>query len=224
MLETLGLTPYGIEGILRLAVSALLGAIMGLERTRKRRGAGMRTYMLVALGSAMTVLVGEIMHENAANADTTRIAASAVSGIGFIGAGSIILSRSNRVVGLTTAAGVWVSVSVGLAVGCGYYVGGVALVIISIAATMVGEKIQTRFLRHSSIIRLSIFFHGEANVLPFVNEVQALGCRIEGLDMAMPISDCVSANMLLHVPHHTNHREVIEKLRCLPGVVFAEDI
>ena len=95
---------------------------------------------------------------------------------------------------------------------------------ISIAATMLGEKVQTRFLRLSSVIRLSILFRGEENVLPFVDAVQKLGCRIEGLDMAKPINPLRIREMLLHLPHRTNHRDMIEKLRSLPGVVFAEDI
>ncbi|MGI6028382.1 MAG: MgtC/SapB family protein [Candidatus Heteroscillospira sp.] len=215
---------YEVEGLLRLLLAALLGGIMGLERTRKRREAGFRTYMLVALGSAMTVLVGEIMYTRLGSADTSRIAAAAVSGVGFIGAGSILVSRSNRVMGLTTAAGIWVSVTVGLAIGCGYYIGGTALVAISIVITMLGEKIQERFLRHSTVLRLSILFNGGEHVLPFIQEVQALGCRIDSLDMASPISGCVSATMLLHVPLHADHQKILEEIRLMSGVAYAEDV
>lgn len=213
---------YELEGILRLLISAVLGGIMGLERTRKRREAGFRTYMLVALGSAMTVLVGEMMFFDYGSADTTRIAAAAVSGVGFIGAGSIIVSRSNRVKGLTTAAGIWVSVSVGLAVGCGYYLGGVALVVISMVVTMLGERLQNCFLRRSAIIRLSMLFSDEEYVLPFIAEIQKTGYKITSLDMAKPMSRCVSATMLLHVPHHCDHELVVESMRVMPGVVFIE--
>lgn len=215
---------FEIAVMFRLLLAALLGGIMGLERTRKRREAGFRTYMLVALGSAMTVLAGEYMAMSFSGVDASRIAASAVSGIGFIGAGSIIVSRSNRVMGLTTAAGIWVSVSVGIAAGCGLYFSAVALVAISILITMLGEKVQGRFLRHSTTLRLSILFDGEEHVLPFIGELQKLGFRINSLDMAKPISDCVSATMLLHVPPHCDHRKVLEEMRLLPGVVYAEDV
>ena len=106
-------------GLFRLLLAAVLGGIVGLERTRKRREAGFRTYMLVAVGSAMTVLVGEIMYMSDPAVDTTRIAAAAVSGIGFIGAGSIIISRSHPVVGLPPAGGGGVGVAGGAAAGCG---------------------------------------------------------------------------------------------------------
>ena len=224
MPDNIAIYSYEIEGLFRLLLAALLGGVMGLERTRKRREAGFRTYMLVAMGSAMTVLVGELMFFNYGNADTTRIAASAVSGIGFIGAGSIIVSRSNRVMGLTTAAGVWVCVSVGLAVGCGYYIGGIGMVIISILITMLGERFQVRFLRHSATMRLSILFREEDHVLPFIEEMQRMGYRIDSLYMAKPISSCVSVTMLLHVPMHCDHAKILEEIRILPGVVYAEDV
>ena len=156
---------YELEGLLRLLLAAMLGGIMGLERTRKRREAGFRTYMLVALGAAMTMMVGEMVVSRFGSGDPTRIAAQAVSGIGFIGAGSILVSRSNRVMGLTTAAGIWVSVTVGLAVGCGYYMGGIAVVVISIIITMLGDKIQRSFLRHSDVIRIAILFQQIFNKL-----------------------------------------------------------
>lgn len=215
---------YELEGLLRLLLAAMLGGIMGLERTRKRREAGFRTYMLVALGAAMTMMVGEMVVSRFGSGDPTRIAAQAVSGIGFIGAGSILVSRSNRVMGLTTAAGIWVSVTVGLAVGCGYYMGGIAVVVISIIITMLGDKIQRSFLRHSDVIRIAILFRGEENVLPFIEELQRNGCRVNSLDMAKPITDCVSATMLLNVPHRCDHYEMMEEMRLMPGVVFAESV
>jgi len=213
-----------LEGLFRLLLAALLGGIMGLERTRKRREAGFRTYMLVALGAAMTMIVGEMVVERVGYGDATRIAAQAVSGIGFIGAGSIIVSRSNRVMGLTTAAGIWVSVTVGLAVGSGYYIGGVAVVVISIIITILGEKLQERFLRHSATVRVSMLFDGEEHVLPFIDALQHMGCRVNSLDMAKPITNCVSATMLLIVPPHCDHEKMLEEMRLMPGVVFAESV
>jgi putative Mg2+ transporter-C (MgtC) family protein len=224
MLDPIAMQHYQLVGLFRLFLAAVLGGIMGMERTRRRREAGFRTYILVSLGSAMTVMVGEMMLFNYGSADTTRIAASAVSGIGFIGAGSILVSRSNRVMGITTAAGLWVSVSVGMAVACGYYSGAVAMVVISEISTTLGKKVEQRFLHHGSMMRLVILFRGEENVLPFLDEIQMAGYTINSLDMEKPITDCVSATLLLQVPHHRDHGEVLEELRVLPGVVFAETI
>lgn len=209
---------YEFEGIFRLLLAAILGGVMGLERTSKRREAGFRTYMLVAIGSAMTVLAGEIMFANTGSADTTRIASAAVSGIGFIGAGSIIVSRSNRVKGLTTAAGIWVSVSVGIAIGCGYYLGGVSLVAIEIIVTTWGETLQARFLAHSKTLRMTVVFRDEAFILPFIEGLQAQGYEVYNMEITKPIQSCISVSLFLHVPNR-GHDEILSAIRACDGVV-----
>lgn len=215
---------FELEGMLRLFISAILGGAMGLERTFKRRDAGFRTYILVATGSAMTVLVGELMSVAYPGVDASRIAAAAVSGVGFIGAGSIIVSRSNRVVGLTTAAGIWVSVSVGLAVGFGYYMGGVALTVISVVVNTFGERVQENFLLHSRSVRLSIMFSGESHVLPFMEKLQKDGYRIIGIDMEEAVTNCISATIMISIPKNTKHADVLESIRTMTGIVYAENV
>ncbi len=107
---------------LRLAIAFILGGIIGLEREKKGARAGLRTHILVCMGSSLIMLtslyVFEI-YEGRGVVDPARIAAGVVTGIGFLGAGTIIRS-SERIKGLTTAASVWISAAIGLAVGCGY--------------------------------------------------------------------------------------------------------
>ncbi|MBQ9204412.1 MAG: MgtC/SapB family protein [Prevotella sp.] len=117
-----------IDFILRIFVAALLGGLIGLEREYRAKEAGFRTHFLVALGSALFMIVsaygfGEAMNSDLQRWDVSRIAAQVVSGIGFIGAGTIIFHKSENVVrGLTTAAGVWVTAAIGLACGGGMYI------------------------------------------------------------------------------------------------------
>ena len=111
--------------ILRIFVAAILGGIIGLEREYREKAAGFRTHFLVALGSALFMIVSAYGFEGALvtpehRLDVSRIAAQVVSGIGFIGAGTIIFQK-NAVRGLTTAAGVWVTAAIGLACGAGMY-------------------------------------------------------------------------------------------------------
>lgn len=111
--------------LLRLAAALLLGAAVGLERSLAGKVAGMRTYALVSLGSALFVLVAQTVTQNYAeiglrNFDPLRVASQVVVGVGFLGAGLIVL-RQDKVRGLTTAAGLWVSAGVGLAAGYGLY-------------------------------------------------------------------------------------------------------
>lgn len=123
------------EFILRIFVAALLGGLIGLEREYRAKEAGFRTHFLVALGSALFMIVSaygfkEAMYSDLQRWDVSRIAAQVVSGIGFIGAGTIIFHKSENVVrGLTTAAGLWVTAAIGLACGGGMYV-------LSIASTL----------------------------------------------------------------------------------------
>ena len=115
-----------LDFILRLFVAALLGGIIGLEREYREKAAGLRTHFLVALGSALFMIVSAYGFDGALTnsqmrLDVSRIAAQVVSGIGFLGAGTIIFQK-NAVHGLTTAAGVWVTAAIGLTCGAGMYV------------------------------------------------------------------------------------------------------
>ncbi len=123
----------GILSVLaRLLLAALLGAIIGIEREAKNRAAGFRTHIIVSVGACLIMLIGidaigEISSDQAR--DTARLAGQVVSGIGFLGAGTI-LQKKNRVSGLTTAATLWLSAAIGLATGIGYYEGAVIATII----------------------------------------------------------------------------------------------
>jgi putative Mg2+ transporter-C (MgtC) family protein len=106
-----------VDQILRLLLAAALGALIGLERDLKKKPAGIRTHMLVCLGACVYTLISVSEFP----LDSARIAAGIVAGIGFLGAGAIIGSQDG-VHGLTTAAGIWVTAAVGLALGTGSYV------------------------------------------------------------------------------------------------------
>ncbi|HRP69552.1 MAG TPA: MgtC/SapB family protein [Turneriella sp.] len=114
------------EIILRLFLASLLGAIIGLERERKDWAAGMRTHMLVCLGSALAMLVStygfnDVLKNEHIALDPSRVAAQVISGIGFIGAGTILFLKDGVVRGLTTASGLWTVAAIGLAAGGGMY-------------------------------------------------------------------------------------------------------
>lgn len=113
------------EVVLRLTLAAVLGGIIGYERQSRRKSAGLRTNVLVCLGSCLIMILSESIYigvEGKTNADPARLAAQVVSGIGFLGAGAI-MKEGLTVTGLTTAACLWVVAGVGLAVGCGFYAG-----------------------------------------------------------------------------------------------------
>ena len=126
-----------ISVIIRLVLALLLGGIIGVERSRHGRAAGMRTHVLVCVGACMTALVGLHLMSVDANTDASRIAAQVISGIGFLGVGTIMIRNQSVVTGLTTAAGVWCTATIGIALGYGFYLAAlVATVITIITATL----------------------------------------------------------------------------------------
>ena len=124
----------------RLIFSLLLGGLIGMERGRHGRAAGMRTHVLVCIGSCMTALVGLHLHSISPGADVARIAAQVISGIGFLGAGTIMIRNQSVVTGLTTAAGVWCTATIGIALGYGFYLAALIVTVI----TIVTETLLTR--------------------------------------------------------------------------------
>ena len=145
--------------VLRLLVAGILGAIIGLDREYRAKEAGYRTHFLVSLGSALIMIVSqygfqEIIKENSVTLDPSRVAAQVVSGIGFIGAGTIIFQKQ-IVRGLTTAAGIWATAGIGLAVGAGMYVIGIAAMVLTLIGLEVLSYLFKSIGMKSSMITFS---------------------------------------------------------------------
>lgn len=120
-----------IEKVIRLLISALLGGLIGMEREVRNRPAGLRTHILVSVGSTLIMLVSvdgfRSLGDGTISGDPARLAAQVISGIGFLGAGTI-MRTGNSIKGLTTAASLWVCAGIGLAIGVGYYLGAIVTV------------------------------------------------------------------------------------------------
>ena len=128
---------------LRMFLSMLCGGMIGLERTYRRRPAGMRTHMLICLGAAMTTMTSQylLLYMNYFT-DMARLGAQVVAGIGFIGAGTIIVTRHQKVRGLTTAAGLWTCAIVGLALGAGFFEGALAVTALVMLAEIFFSRLE----------------------------------------------------------------------------------
>lgn len=135
------------EGLVRLALAAVLGGIIGFERETLNKGAGLRTHMLVTLGASTfmvssIMLVGEFADEpGQVRVDPTRIASTVVMGIGFLG-GGIIFKSETRVRGLTTAAGLWVAAAIGMAAGAGFYITAIGGTVLALLALVVMRQVE----------------------------------------------------------------------------------
>ena len=145
--------------ILRLFVAGILGAVVGLDREYRAKEAGYRTHFLVSLGSALIMVVSQygfqdVILENSVSLDPSRVAAQVVSGIGFIGAGTIIIQKQ-FVRGLTTAAGIWATACIGLAVGSGMYGLGIAATLLTLAGLELLSVIFKSIGMRSSLVVFS---------------------------------------------------------------------
>lgn len=138
------------EELVRIGVAALAGAIIGFERELHDKPAGFRTMILISVGAALFTLMSARLAGDELGADRTRIAAQIVTGIGFLGAGAIIQSRGN-VIGLTTAATIWVTASVGLTLGAGYYTLGLTVAVAAaVGLTLLGQVVEKLQYRRTS--------------------------------------------------------------------------
>lgn len=145
----------GASILLRLALTMLLGGVIGIEREKNGRPAGLRTHILVCLGACMTSMIGIFVTEwLGETSDPMRIAAQVISGIGFLGVGTILVKEHDHITGLTTAAGLWTTAAIGIALGYGFYEGAFAGTIIIFLTTAVLYKVEN--VRKSKSLRLYV--------------------------------------------------------------------
>lgn len=147
-----------MEFIIRLVIAGAMGALIGLDREYRAKEAGYRTHFLVSLGSALIMIVSQygfadVLGKEGVGLDPSRIAAQVVSGIGFIGAGTIILNKQ-IVRGLTTAAGIWATAGIGLAIGAGMYVLGISATIL----TLIGLEVLSLVFKNVGIRNIAVEF------------------------------------------------------------------
>lgn len=134
--------------LLRTVMAILAGGIIGLERGKQGRAAGMRTHILVCMGSALTAMIGFYLYDVLHIAtDPMRISAQVISGIGFLGVGTIMLKGRFQITGLTTAAGLWATATIGLALGVGFYTGALATFIGAVLTVTVMHRVEYRITK-----------------------------------------------------------------------------
>jgi len=139
--------------IIRIVLSAVLGGVIGMEREIHRHEAGLRTHILVCMGSSLIMLTSLYVfdiYKGTNVVDPSRIAAGAITGIGFIGAGAII-RYGTSIKGLTTAASLWISAGVGLAVGCGFYLAGIFTTLVTMVVLLVLRNFEKDLLKKEEV-------------------------------------------------------------------------
>ena len=225
--------------VLRLALAMLLGGCIGLERERKRRPAGFRTYMLVCLGAALTVLLSlyeytlitgpwsALAAELGMKTDVSRFGAQVINGIGFLGAGTIIVTGKQEVKGLTTAAGLWAAAIVGLCLGGGFYEGGIFATALILAAEMFLSKLEYRMLDNAPEVNLYMEYSNKTcldNVLRLFRDLNLKVLNMEITRSTETETHNACALFTLRLNKRCRVEQLIPKMNATEGVVSVEEL
>ena len=199
-----------------------------MERGKKNRPAGLRTYMLVCVGATLVMLTNQFIYEEYGNiGDPARLGAQVISGIGFLGAGTIIVTGRNRVKGLTTAAGLWADACIGIAIGSGFYLGAmIGCGLIFFVMSML-YRFDTRMTANTKALDLYLEFNQMSDLGNFISYIKEHDMKILDLEMAKSnkIGDVGIAVLLtLKMEKKKAHAEIIQMLSLAKGVLYIEEL
>ena len=229
-LEILGsLRGASLAGLaLKLVLAVIFGGIIGLERGRKRRPAGFRTHILVCMGATMAMCISRYCVDVLGiTTDVSRLGAQVINGIGFLGAGTIIVTRRQEVKGLTTAAGLWACACMGLAIGAGFFECALMAFAAIIMSTTLLDKIEKLITSRSRNMNINVIVT-ETSVVHDVHEV------LRGMDLKIFDSEITNVRELANespnvvietqLARRRPHVEIIAALAAIEGVISVEEL
>jgi putative Mg2+ transporter-C (MgtC) family protein len=234
MLDKLPAEIYELSGLtitFRVVLAIFVGGLIGTERDIKNRAAGIRTHMLVCLGAAVVMMTNQYVAETftESDIDITRMGAQVVSGIGFLGAGTILVTSHNRIRGLTTAAGLWAAATLGLAIGIGFYemalIGSFAILFIVIFLRPFKQFVQDRtVLSHFTLLIYTV--DGLDDFLEFTSdeEVKLLNMNIEKEHNEKGETAGTIIKATIELAPESNKEDFIKYLKALEGVNHVVEI
>ena len=215
-----------VSVVVRCLAAVLLGGVIGLERGMKNRAAGFRTYMLVCLGSCMVMVTNQYIYQIYGSGDPVRMGAQVISGIGFLGAGTIIVTSRSQIKGLTTAAGLWASACIGLAVGIGFYevaaVGGVCIMLV----LTIFHSWENYMRRNTAVLTVYIELNSGVTLGQFLREVREAELDLSNIQIQTePTAEhdiCFLATV--KQKKRENKAAILASIRELPSVQFLEEL
>lgn len=212
---------------IRLLIAAVFGGIIGLERGIKGHQAGMRTYMLVCMGSTLVMCTNLYIADMYSLVDPTRMGAQVISGIGFLGVGTIIITRSQRVKGLTTAAGLWASACLGLAIGAGFYSGTVIGIIFIFIIASVMRNLEDRVLARAKVIEIYLELCEGRTLGEFLDYIKECGYAVAHMQLVpskFTGAEGMAAHATINLPNRQHHEEVLTILRDFDCIRYIEEV
>ena len=212
---------------LRIFSAVILGGLIGLERGMKNRAAGLRTHMLVCVGACLVMVTNQFIYQTTGTGDPVRMGAQVISGIGFLGAGTIMVTRRHQVKGLTTAAGLWTAAGVGLALGIGFYEAAAIGAIAVFCVMTLMQKMDNRVHRKTKDFDLFVELTPALPFGMFLQKMREMEIEVSEVQKE-PSTDADSGNRayLLSVRTKTRrlHMDVLEEIQSLDGISYTEII
>lgn len=213
--------------VVRIFCALVIGGIIGLERGTKNRPAGLRTYMLVCVGSCLIMLTNQYIYQSTGAGDPMRLGAQVVSGMGFLGAGTIMVTRHNQIKGLTTAAGLWAAAGVGLALGIGFYEAAlVAAVSIYIVLTLV-QKWENRDHKKIRFIEVYIEMGPALQLSELTQQLRQMDFHIENIQFESESgldSDLRAVIISLRSMKKEDHHALLRRIKGISGIAYIEEL
>lgn len=216
---------YYLSVFIRLALAMAMGAIIGYERASKKSTAGLRTFSIVCAASAFTMIINEFLIYQYSSGDAARLAAQVISGIGFLGMGSIILTSRNQVRGLTTAATLWATAILGIAIGAGMILPGVIAFIIMMFIIVILSHISRHLERYNRVITIYMELDKMVGLPQLIELLTEQGYEVLQLEKhkSSPEDDLI-LQMDLNLRGKILHSEVIYKLSQLESIHYIEEV
>lgn len=212
--------------LIRIFLATLCAGSIGFERTRKRHAAGLRTYILVCLGAAIVMMLSEYLCIIHPETDSARLGAQVISGIGFLGAGSILITSKSRIKGLTTAAGLWTSACMGLAIGAGFYTLAIVADIVILIILSLMPSVEAMFRRKTRYFELHVELNTRQNLKDLVNFLRGINVKITSIEKNPAYLDSGLSvyTMMLNSEEKHDHDTFISTIQNLEYVNFCEEI
>ena len=222
------LHPLTLPGIcIRILLAFVVGGIIGIERELNNHSAGLRTYMLVCVGSCLIMMTNQYVYQVFDTGDPLRLGAQVVSGIGFLGAGTIIVTKNNQVNGLTTAAGLWTAAGIGLSLGIGFYEAAMAASLTIFLILTILHRWDDRMKQRAKVIDLYVELSKECSLGDFLRQLRKMEIDFTDiqLDRDLPADDDVRSLVLaLQNKKRIQHKEVINQIMGIKGVVYLKEL
>ena len=218
-----------VSVLVRFVLATICGGLIGIEREHKHRPAGFRTHILVCLGAAATTMTSQYLLSffGPGVTDPARLGAQVIAGIGFIGAGTIIVTKRRQVKGLTTAAGLWTSAIIGLAIGVGYYEVAAYATFLILVTEILLSKLDWLMLSHAKNMNIYIEYTTAENLSDIMNEIKARDISVIDVEIAKARTETdhrISAILSLELSKKTSQNNLLTVISNVEGVTIVEEL